>query len=267
MEYFLIVNADDFGLCEEITKGIIKAYQEGIVTSTTVVVNGAYFDKSVYLLKDSGIDAGIHLTLVGGEKPVSGYIDGLVDERGLFLKSYGEVIRRIVSGRFDKKALKMELYEQVSILRDTKVKITHIDSHQHLHILPSIRNIMIDAAKEFKIKWIRAPRSGFSDINCIGINIFGSLLRRELRKKQIGFTDNFIGFEERGRLNQERLLALLQNLKSGTTELMVHPGYDASHRYDWKYSWEEELNALTSDITKYKLKESGIILTNFSEMK
>ena len=40
MEQFLIVNADDFGLCEEITKGIIKAYQEGIVTSTTVVVNG-----------------------------------------------------------------------------------------------------------------------------------------------------------------------------------------------------------------------------------
>lgn len=267
MKHFLIVNADDFGLCEEITKGIIKAYQEGIVTSTTVVVNGAYFDKSVCLLKDSGIDAGIHLTLVGGEKPVSGYIDGLVDERGFFLKSYGEVIKRIIAGKFDKKALKRELYEQISILRDTKVKITHIDSHQHLHILPSIRNIMIDAAKEFKIKWIRAPRSGFFDINCIGINIFGSLLRRELRKKQIGFTDNFIGFEERGRLNQERLLALLQNLKSGTTEMMVHPGYNATHRYDWKYSWEEELNALTSDITKYKLKESGIILTNFSEMK
>ena len=267
MKQFLIVNADDFGLCEEITKGIIKAYQEGIVTSTTVVVNGVYFDKSVHLLKDSGIDAGIHLTLVGGEKPVSGYIDGLVDERGFFLKGYGEVIKRIIAGRFDKKALKRELYEQVSILRDTKVKITHIDSHQHLHILPSIRNIMIDAAKEFKIKWIRAPRSGFSDINCIGINIFGSLLRRELRKKQIGFTDNFIGFEERGRLNQERLLALLQNLKSGTTELMVHPGYDASHGYDWKYSWEEELNALTSDVTRYKLEESGIILTNFSEMK
>ena len=221
----------------------------------------------MHLLKDSGIDAGIHLSLVGGEKPVSGYIDGLVNERGLFLKSYGEVIRRIVSGRFDKKALKRELYEQISILRDTKVKITHMDSHQHLHILPSIRNILIDAAKEFKIKWIRTPRSGFSDINCIGINIFGSLLRRELRKKQIGFTDNFIGFEERGRLNQERLLALLQNLKSGTTELMVHPGYDASHRYDWKYSWEEELNALTSDITKYKLKESGILLKKFSEME
>jgi predicted glycoside hydrolase/deacetylase ChbG (UPF0249 family) len=267
MKRLLVVNADDFGLCEEITKGIIKAYQEGIVTSTTVVVNGAYFDKSVYLLKDSGIEAGIHLTLVGGEKPVSGYIDGLVDERGLFLKSYGEVIRRVVSGRFDKKALKRELYEQISILRDAKVKITHIDSHQHLHTLPSIRNIMIDAAKEFKIKWIRAPRSGFSDINCIGINILASLLRRKLKKHQLEFTDNFIGFEDRGHLNQERLLALLQNLKSGTTELMVHPGYDASHRYDWKYLWEEELNALTSDITKQKLKEHGIGLTNFSEMK
>lgn len=267
MKRFLIVNADDFGLCGEITNGIIKAHKQGIVTSTTVVVNGSHFEQSVPFLKDSGIDAGIHLTFVGGEKPISGYIDGLVDERGLFLKSYKDVIKRIISGRFDKEALKRELHEQISMLKGAGINVSHIDSHQHLHLLPSVRDIVIDAADEFKIRWIRAPRSGFSDINFAGINMLSLLLRRELKKHGLGFTDNFAGFEERGRLSQDRLLAILKSLKGGTTELMAHPGYDASLKYDWKYSWEQELNALTSDIVQYQIRESKIILTNFSEMK
>ncbi|MBI3399430.1 MAG: ChbG/HpnK family deacetylase [Deltaproteobacteria bacterium] len=267
MKRFLIVHADDFGLCEEITEGIIKAYRKGILTSTSVVVNGSYFEEGVDFLKDSGIDAGIHLTFVGGEKPVSGYIDGLVDEKGLFLKSYGDVIRRLISGSFDKKALQKELYGQIGILKDKIGEISHIDSHQHLHLLPPIRSVMIDAATEFKIKWIRTPHSRFSGISGIGLNILGLLLRRKLKKHHLSFADNFIGFEERGHLNKERLLALLKNLKGGITELMVHPGYDASFRYDWQYSWKDELDALVSDSAKDELKKSGIILTNFSEMK
>ncbi|MBI5048504.1 MAG: ChbG/HpnK family deacetylase [Deltaproteobacteria bacterium] len=267
MTRYLIVNADDFGLCEEITNGILKSYKQGIVTSTSVAVNGDYFNKSINLLKDSGIDAGIHLTFVGGEKPVSGPIDGLIDNNGLFLKTYGEIIPRLITGRFDKKALKKELHAQVSILKDAGIGLSHIDSHQHLHLLPPLRTILIDIANQFKIKWIRVPQSNLVTIGSMGINILGFLLKKRLSAQQLCSTNNFMGFENRGRINEAVLLAKLQNLKQGITELMVHPGYDASKRYDWGYSWEEEINGLTSETVKELVKENGIVLTNFREIQ
>lgn len=266
MKKRLIVNADDFGLCEEISTGIIKAYREGIVTSTSVVVNGSYFKQGIALLKDSGIDAGIHFTFIGREKPVSGAVDGLVDEQGLFLKGYNEAISKIIAGRFDKDALRRELFEQISILREAGVAISHIDSHQHLHLLPNVSNMIIDLANQFKIKWIRVPRSSIFGIKGIGMNSLSELLKLKMRRYNLCYTDRFIGFEKRGHINEHSLLTLLPDLKYGTTELMVHPGYNASKRYDWEYDWEDELKALTSEAIKAFIKENEIVLTSFKEI-
>ena len=266
MKKTLIVNADDFGLCEEISTGIIKACTEGIVTSTSVVVNGSYFKQGIALLKDSGIDVGMHFTFIGREKPVSGAIDGLVDDQGLFLKGYKDVISRMISGMFDKDALRRELFEQISILREAGIGISHIDSHQHLHLLPNVRNIIIDLANQFKVKWIRVPRLNEFSIQRIGMNGLAELLKFEMRRCNLSYTDRFIGFEKRGHIDEHNLLTLLHDLKYGTTELMVHPGYNASERYNWEYNWEDELKALTSEATKALIKKNGIALTSFKEI-
>ena len=60
----LIVNADDFGFDEAVNYGILKGYQEGIVTSTSMMANMPGFAHAVTLAKqhrDLGI--GVHLTL------------------------------------------------------------------------------------------------------------------------------------------------------------------------------------------------------------
>ncbi len=259
----LIVNADDFGLCKEMATGIIKAYSEGIVRSTSVSVNGGYFNEGLKLLKDSGIDAGIHLTFTGGERPVSGGIDGLVDERGLFLKSYREAIPRIVTGRFDKKALRRELFEQISILKDSGINISHADSHQHLHLLPNVADLVIDLARQFNIKWVRITRSGGSDIKSIAMNFLAGFLKSKLKRHGLSFTDGFTGFEYSGRMDERAISSLLNNIPDGTTELMVHPGYDASKEYGWGYAWEDELMAVTSETIKALIKKNGIALTDF----
>jgi predicted glycoside hydrolase/deacetylase ChbG (UPF0249 family) len=154
----------------------------------------------------------------------------------------------------------------VSILKDAGISLSHIDSHQHLHLLPPLRTILIDLANQFKIKWIRVPRSNLMTVGSMGINILGFLLKKRLSAQKLCSTNNFMGFENRGRINEAVLLAKLQNLKQGITELMVHPGYDASKRYDWGYSWEEEINGLTSEAVKDLVKRNGIILTNFKEI-
>lgn len=265
MNRFLIVNADDFGLCAEITTGIIKAHTEGIVTATSVVANGRYFKEGITLLKNTGLDAGIHLTLVGEEKPLSGPISGLVDDEGYFLTSYRETAARIVSGRFDKTALKKELFSQVGLIRDYGIRPTHLDSHQHLHLLPAVRKIACEIAKKFSIKWIRVPSSSPTGFQEISVNLLSRVLKSGVKKQKLRFTDYFLGFQERGKMNEERLSLILKHLKPGLTELMVHPGYDASVKYDWDYCWESETKTLTSESIKKMIKEQEIRLTNFRE--
>ncbi|MFH2068578.1 MAG: ChbG/HpnK family deacetylase [Candidatus Omnitrophota bacterium] len=263
MSRFLIVNADDFGLCAEITTGIIKAHTDGIVTAASIAANGRYLKEGIALLKNTGLDPGVHLTLVGKEKPVSGPISGLVDAEGYFLANYRKVIARILSGRFDETALRKELFSQVGLIRNYGINPTHLDSHQHLHLLPAVRNIALEIAKKFNLKWIRLPSANPAGFQEIGLNLLSRSLKSRAQQQKLRFTDSFLGFQERGRINEERLALMLRRLKSGLTELMVHPGHDASGKYDWGYHWKDEFQALTSERIKGIIKEQGITLTNF----
>ena len=85
----LIVNADDFGISKAINLGIIEAYNEGIVKSTTLMCNMEAVDHAIKLANENpGIGVGIHFVLTAG-KPLAQGVDSLVDEKGNFLKSEG----------------------------------------------------------------------------------------------------------------------------------------------------------------------------------
>ena len=260
---FLIVNADDFGLCAEITTGIVKAHTDGIVTATSIVANGEYLNEGIKLLNDNRLDAGIHLTFVGGEKPLTGRITGITDDNGNFRKSYREILPNLITGQFDRAALKKELYAQFALLKDSGVQPSHIDSHQHLHLMPSVRNMTIELAKHFGIKWVRLTTSGAEGLKNMALNLLSGQMKLRLRKEKIGSADSFIGFRQRGRIDERSLFLMMRRVKEGVTELMVHPGYDASEIYGWGYRWTDELAALTSPDIKKLLRDLEIRLTNF----
>ena len=87
----LIINADDFGMCEGNSLGILLAHEEGLVSSTTVMMNMPYalwaLDKAK-AYPDLGI--GVHLTLTAG-KPLLPGKKSYTDEEGNFLRpsAYG----------------------------------------------------------------------------------------------------------------------------------------------------------------------------------
>ncbi len=267
MNKFLVVNADDFALCENITRGIIQAYNEGIVTATSVVANGAYLKEGIRLLKETGIDAGIHLTLVGGEKSLTGPIKGITDDHGSFQKSYRKVLVNLITGRFDRRALKKELVAQLSLLKDHGIQPSHLDSHQHLHLVPSVREIVIVLAKYFGIRWVRLTSSRGVGIEILGLNYLSHLAKMRLKEEKIFFVDQFLGFLERGRIDERILLFLLRRVQKGVTELMVHPGYDASGSYPWGYRWTEELSSLISPEIKRWVRDLGIKLVSFRQLQ
>ena len=97
----LIVNADDFGLTLGVSKGIVDAHKEGIVSSTTLMANGAAFGTAVSISRRTpGLGIGVHLNLTTG-KPVSPArsIPTLVDRDGRLHLNPGRLLRRSWRGR------------------------------------------------------------------------------------------------------------------------------------------------------------------------
>ncbi len=261
---YLIVNADDYGLCREISLGILSAHEKGIATAVSVVSIGRYFKAGSAALIASGLDVGVHLTFVDQERSLTGPIRGLTNASGIFHKDKIQIIARITLGAYDHEALEKELFAQTDQIAQLGVPITHLDAHQHLHLLPGITPIVIAIARHYQIPWVRIPQSQRFDIKGSGLNILGQRLRRLANRLKIGQTDHSLGFDHSGQVNQTVLKNLLGAVEPGITELIVHPGFDASDEYNWGFQWQSELAALTSDVIQHRIEELSIHLTNFS---
>ena len=97
MTRLLIVNADDFGLTGAVSRGILRAHREGIVTSASLLAVAPAFEESVRLLSlAEGIGIGIHLAAVGEDPPLlpAGRIRSLVSEDGRFAPGWGAFVKR-----------------------------------------------------------------------------------------------------------------------------------------------------------------------------
>lgn len=144
MERLLIVNADDFGLSKGQNYGIIEACRNGIVTSTTALVNGQAIDHAVQLSRDEpSLAIGMHFVLTMG-KPLTA-MPGLTRDGVL-----GKWIWQLA----EEDALPLEEITQElasQYLRFIELfgrKPTHLDSHHHVHMFPQIFPIVARFAAE-----------------------------------------------------------------------------------------------------------------------
>jgi hypothetical protein len=97
--FSIIVNADDFGYTEGVSRGILDLARKGIVTATGVLANSPFFDEHVRsLLSVPQVDAGVHLNLTAGRPLTAGLVALLVRTGGVFpRKKYGLAVS-ILSG-------------------------------------------------------------------------------------------------------------------------------------------------------------------------
>ena len=84
----LIVNADDFGYCEQRNRGIVKSFQDGIVSSASLLVNSESALEAIQLSKKCGIHLGIHLNLTEG-RPLKTHYKSLTSEEGFLRGKFG----------------------------------------------------------------------------------------------------------------------------------------------------------------------------------
>lgn len=276
----LIINADDFGLHEEINNGIIRCFQEGCLTSTSLMCGAPAFDHAVALLKNNaGLGVGVHLTLVGGVAPVLPVeeVKSLVDENGLFFSDYTVFIKKFYCGKVKKNEIKHELEAQLRKAVSTGLKFTHVDSHQHLHVLPGIVPIVVSLCRQFDIHAVRLPgESYFEDygyatvwsrkIGKCGLTFCSKLAAGQFADAGLLSTTQFFGMIAGGNLSTPIVQKFLASLKEGTGEIMTHPGNSQNilrELYSWGYHWEQERDTFINENIKKEIATQQISLINF----
>jgi predicted glycoside hydrolase/deacetylase ChbG (UPF0249 family) len=270
----LVVTADDVGLHPGMTLGALEAHEEGIVTACSVVANGRAFEDAVERLRDHPkLDVGVHLTLVG-ERPLSPSerVRSLLGRDGAFLPNFRAFTRRYLLGRINAAEVEEELRRQIERLLAAGLTVVHVNSHQHLHVLPKIFEIVLRLAEEYGIGFIRVPnapaagRFSWRSLEISVLNRIGGRARRKLSGTPIRTVDRTVGVLDAGRLTPEKLSQILAHVE-GITELVCHPGLgdqSLSDAYDWGYEWGRETAALCDPRWRDLLREQRIELISFS---
>ena len=139
-EIRLVVNADDFGMSPGISRGILRAHREGIVTSTSVLGNCGDFDEVRAILADAPeLGVGVHLALVGrGPIAEAARVPSLLTAGGRFHERGTEFAAAWTKRAIDAGDLEREFDAQIARVRDAGIKIDHLDTHHHLGFLPVV---------------------------------------------------------------------------------------------------------------------------------
>ena len=287
----LIVNADDFGLTEGVNRAIMHGHVHGIITSASLLANGAAFDSAAVMGKTSAkLGVGVHLNLTQGQ-PITRprEVPSLVDSQGRFSSGAVKQARKILTGRAILSEVEQELRSQIEKVRNSGVRITHLDGHQHVHLLPSVFDIVIKLALEFGIGAIRCTmersaealqlmgRNAPSSLEVLkqfftgrALTVLSSNTRQKLHRAGLKCSDHFYGVTQTGFLDVTAVKRILHHLPKGISELMCHPGYldaDLANTPTRLLGQrEEELEALTQPAIKRLVTEQAIQLMNYGDL-
>lgn len=278
----LIVNADDFGLHSAVNHGIIEGYEKGCIRSASFVAAGVAAEEAAELSRQHpGLGVGIHLTLVA-ERPVlpPSQVPSLVGQNGYLLPDHTAFIRRYIAGGIRIEQLYAECEAQILLAKKMGVHLTHIDSHQHLHVLPHVIQAIISLAKKYNFTKMRLPAEpllftggyptsvGRYVAKC-GLTSCARFAKNAICRAGIAVPDSFFGMLAGGHLFTPHFLSILRALPDGVSEIMVHPGKDnrvLDNIYHWAYHWEEELASVTSAEAMKIIKECKIRLISYEEL-
>jgi hopanoid biosynthesis associated protein HpnK len=273
----LIVNADDFGLSEAVNRAVIEAHESGIVTSTSIMAGGAAFEHAADLAARSPrLDVGVHLTLTE-LRPVAESVPSLVGAGGEFARHATDFAKRWLRGAITLGDVRKELDAQIRRVRAHGVQPTHLDGHQHVHVLPGIARVVAELAREHGIRAARVPAErprgymlkDLGSLKRLAEQVVLGTLAAASPLAALRRVDCFVGFYFGGRLNEQNLKTVLERLPAGkTVELMCHPGADdpQSPYGDWHYAWAAETAALTSPRIRELIGAHGVRLIGYRDV-
>lgn len=273
----LIVNADDFGRHEFINAAVERGVTAGCLRSATLMPGGKAFDSAVAVAKrHTELGVGIHFTLVNGYPVLPpAEIPSLVTEQGVFYDDHTAFVKRYIMGKVNLEEVRAELAAQLQKLEQAGLSLTHADSHQHMHTLPGIIDIVLELAQAAGIKAVRTPRTplfcgafgGVGQlIGRLGLGTLAQLAAGKARRRGLATPEHFAGIVAGEAVSETYLMEIIRQLQPGTTEVMMHPGTDNAvliPACGWDHDFEAELAAIVSPAVRELAAAGAVEITDF----
>ena len=268
----LIVNADDFGLTSAINHAVIRAHQEGILTTASLMVNGRSCDEAVALARENPrLGVGLHLSLVCGRSTLPpAEIPGLVDDKYNFSDHPAWSGFRYFFQPGLRRQLQSEILGQFEKFRLTGLSLDHVNGHLNLHLHPTVFNILQHHDGDWGIRRFRLTRDPFwlnarlaagqwlyRLTHALVFNLLSWRARPVLDRRGIRHTGAVFGLLQNGRVCEDYVLKLLPRLPAGDSELYSHPSLD---------EFKHELDAFVSPRVKAQVAQSGIELIRYQDL-
>lgn len=269
----LIINADDLGHPEGTVEAIEELFQAGIVTSASVMVNQVCWPQAAGLLRQHpDWDAGVHLVMNDG-KPILPLdrVRTLVDREGNFRDGSALLVRYpFVS----KKELRAEWSAQIDkFIEDTGRQPSHLDLHCHYpYVFPDWFRISVDLAVSLGRVPVRLPfdddlenkakelAASYGNFPVWLVKFLGRRYKRIVQKKALPNTNYWeSSFSQDGCRTVDQLLAIIDGLHEGVTELLCHPGKTGWRALDYA--------ALSDKRVQDRIESQNIRMTDFRMFK
>ncbi len=245
----IIVNADDFGLLACCNKGILKGWQEGIVSSASLLVTGTAWQIGLAEAKAAGMPLGLHLCLTFGQ-PIARreLVSSLLAEDGRFKRPQEQA-----AVLPDPAVVELEWRAQIRLLQAQGFAPDHLDSHHYMHekLGKDVLAVAVGLAKELGVPLRQTSEETKEVCRLAGV------------KTPDLFVRDFYG--------EGASFATLEEIVSrpwqGVLELMCHPAeYDEQLAKESSYSVfrQTELAVLLAPKSRRLLVDNGIALADFS---
>ena len=256
-EIQLIVRGDDLGMTQGSLVGVEKAMNEGVLTCTSMIVPGPWFEAAAELARrNPGWCTGIHLCLVGEWRgyrwrPVLPWdkVRSLVDADGFLHPSPGELFQH--KPRLEE--IDAELRAQIELAKKKGVNVQYLDTHyMDLADYPGLEDAIRKIAADYNL-----PIS-----SQLGEKNMESVYQTPVEQKK------------------KRAVEILDGLGPGLWLWVCHVGIDSPEQRALIHTAPEdifvdggvgrhraeELNVLTSLEVQSMILKKGIRLTNYREL-
>ncbi len=268
---YLIIHADDAGLCHSENVATMEALEKGVVNSYSIMVACPWFyEMAIFAKEHPEYDGGVHLTLTcewetykfGPVLPVS-EVPSLVDEEGHFYRKR-EQLRKYAKVEEVEKELEAQIEKAIRF----GVKPTHIDSHMYsVCVSGEIFDVYRRLGKKYGLPVLISEEL----MEFVGLDPAEHIERGDLVVDQI-FVAEYAQFEN-GKMG-EYYDEVIGNLDYGLNVLLIHTAFDdfemqgvAVNHPNFGAEWRQlDFDYFTSERVREKLKENGVELINWSDV-
>jgi predicted glycoside hydrolase/deacetylase ChbG (UPF0249 family) len=227
-ERVLVVNADDFGRSPGVNAGVIRCHALGIVTSASLMVRWPDCEEAAAYARDRSLGVGLHLDLGEWEY-----------RTGEWRQLYQVLVEESSDAVAAELGRQLERFERL-VGRPPD----HLDSHQHVHREEPIRGAMLAAGQRLGIP-VRegSPTIAYSGV-FYGQGAHGTPLPEAI--------------------TVEALVAAIESLPPGVTELACHPAAVDDHESMYGAERLIEAEALCDPRVRAAVDRSGVVLESFA---